>query len=624
MSQSSILAAPRRRPLTRRLAARLAVWLGLIAAAAMLASGCDLFSTDDEDDQEQEQAQVLTPAQRAAAAQPLSYVKTPAEIFELVRPSLALVRTATGAATGLVTDQGMILVGLTQLGGALAADVSLADGSYLEGVPLASANPLADIAMLGPIERRLAQSLPGSPLGDGERLAVGAPIYAFGYAKGATLDPLFAGGLLAKRVQWTSANLTLLGADINLADDQAGVVLVDATAQVIGIASRSLADAGTFISAVDLAQSGRPAASAAQRPAAPGAAALAVAVDLRAGQTRAWETQSVVEQPLSLTIEGTDLGEIAVEHLDGTLLMYREIGAGREQLNVPLSTPGRLRISLTAPSDGPASFDLQSSTPLLLGNAPSPSEAARALPLLPGQPQIGFSFPGLVARPYQLLVGRGTQYQIRAESISCDVDLGIDGVPAAVIDDAIGGAGRGDAVALIRAFANAQAMISVSCADGGAGAFILAIEQSELTADTAIVADLGLNRDLPPIPDLPALAMRGSDALTPDGARFAPEFATEGFSTPQADIIFDDGDGSFEIRAYIIGASGTSARINVVDGAGTSVFSGRVATACADANPCRGSANFLVPRSQPGRYLANLQPEAGEPTAWQVEIYRGR
>ena len=600
---------------------RAALWLGLIAAAAVLAAACDLLSTENEDDQAQEQAQ----EQRAPRqlAQPQSYAKTAAEIFDIVSPSVALVRTAGGVATGLVTDQGMIIVGLTQLSGALSADVTLDNGTYLEGVPLAGANPLADAAMLGPIERRLAQSLPGSPLGDGERLAVGAPVYALGFAKSATLDPLFAGGLLSKRVQWTAGNLTLLGADINLAEDQAGVVLVDATAQVIGVASRSLAAAGTFVSAADLASPARPAAGAAASASVPGASALSVAVDLRAGQTRAWETQSEVDQPISLTIEGTDLGEIAVEHVDGTLLMLRQIGAAREKLYVPLSEPGRLRVSLTAGADAPASFQLQSSTPLLVGAGPMLAQPPSVLPLLPGQPQIGFALPG-GGNPYELLVGQSTQYQIRAESISCDVDLDVDGIPAEVVNDAIGGAGPGDAVALIRSLENTQAMVNVSCAGGGAGAFVLTVEQTELTADTAIVVDLGSYRELPPVPDLPALAMRGTQVLTADGARFAPDFATAGFSTPEAQLVFDDGDGSFEIRAYIIGASGSAAQVNVYDSGGAAVFSGRVVTSCADANPCRGSANFLLPRSQPGRYLADITPQVGQPTAWQIEVYRGR
>lgn len=602
-----------------RPAARLALWLALIACAAVLASACDLFSTDDEDDQAQ-QAQAAAPAPRQLA-QPLDYSRTPAEIYELVSPSIALVRTPTGTGTGLVTDSGMIYVGLTQLGSALAADVTLSNGTHIEGVPLAGANPLADSAMLGPIERRVAQQLPGSPLGDGERLAVGAPVYALGFAKSATIEPVFAGGLLSKRVQWSAANLTLIGADVRTVADQAGLVLVDATGQVIGLASAALAADGTFISAVDLAP--RPRAAGAQAV-VPGPSALIVSVDLTAGQTRTWETQTEVEQPIRLTIEGTDLGEIAVEHVDGTLLLLQPIGAGRQEILVPLSMPGRLRVSVSAGFDAPASFQLRSSTPLLVGTGPRLEQPPAAIPLVPGQAQVGFALPGLASSPYQLLVGRGAQYQVRAESISCDMELDVSGVDAAVINDAIGGAGRGDAIALIRSLDNSEATIGVGCADGGWGAFILTAEQSELTADTVIVVGAGSNRDLPPIPPLPALAMRGSGVLAPDGASFAPDFATLGFSTPEGDLAFDDGDGSFEIRAYIIGSSGASASVRVFDNSGALVHEAAVATACVDANPCRGSTNFLLPRSQPGRYLVDLQAGAGEPTAWQIEVHRGR
>ena len=603
-----------------RPAARLALWLALIACAAVLTSACDLFSTDDEDDQAQQAQAAPAPRQ---LVQPLDYSRTPAEIYDLVSPSIALVRTRTGTGTGLVTDSGMIYVGLTQLGGALAADVTLSDGTYLEGVPLAGANPLADSAMLGPIERRLAQQLPGSPLGDGERLAVGAPVYALGFAKSATIEPVFAGGLLSKRVQWSAANLTLIGADVRTVADQAGLVLVDATGQVIGLASAALAADGTFVSAVDLTP--RPQAAGTQSV-VPGPSALSVWADLGAGQIRTWETQSAVDRPIRLTVEGTDLGEIAVEHVNGTLLLLQPIGAGRQEVLVPLSEPGRLRVSVSAGFDAPASFQIQASTPLLVGSGPMLQQPPATIPLVPGEAQVGFALPGAAASPYQLLVGRGAQYQVRAESISCDMDLVVSGVGAFVINDAIGGAGRGDAVAVIRSRDNSEATLRVGCADGGWGAFILTAEQSELTADTAIVvgAGVGSNRDLPPIPEGRVLAMRGSGALSPDGSSFAPDFATEGFSTPEGDLAFDDQDGSFEVRAYIIGSSGTSARVRVFDNSGALVREEVVAAACVDANPCRGSSNFLLPRSQPGRYLVDLQAADGEPTAWQIEVHRGR
>ena len=601
-----------------RPAARLALWLALIACAAVLASACDLFSTDDEDDQAQ-QAQAAAPAPRQLA-QPIDYSREADEVYNLVSPSIALVLTRTGPATGLVTDSGMIYVGLTQLGGALAANVRLSDGTYLEGVPLAGANPLADSAMLGPIDRRVAQQLPGSPLGDGERLAVGAPVYALGFAKSATIEPVFDEGLVSKRVHWSAADLTLIGASVTVPDDQAGLVLVDATGQVIGLASTALAANGTFISAVDLAP--RPRTAGAQAV-VPGPSALIVAADLGAGQIRTWETQSAVDQPIRLTIEGTDLGEIAVEHVDGTLLLLQPLGGGRQEVLVPLSEPGRLRVLVTAGFDAPASFQIRSSTPLLVDTRLGDQQPA-SIPLVPGQSQVGFALPGSASSPYQLLVGRGAQYAVRAESISCDMELKVSGVEALVINDAIGGAGRGDAIALIRSLDNSEATIEVGCADGGWGAFILTAEQSELTAETVIAVGPGLSRDLPPMPPWPTLAMRGSGVLAPDGVSFAPDEATLGFSTPEGDLAFDDGDGAFEVLAYIIGSSGTSARVRVFDNSGALIREVEVATECVDANPCRGSSNFLLPRGQPGRYLVDLQASAGEPTAWQIEVHKGR
>ena len=111
--------------------------------------------------------------------------------------------------------------------------VVLPDGTELEGVPVFNSDPLADLAVLGPID----VSAPPLTLSDGEDLAIGSELYLVGYPAEMELfpQPTITSGILSRLREWERAGITYFQTDAAIAGGQSGGVLVDARANVIGI-----------------------------------------------------------------------------------------------------------------------------------------------------------------------------------------------------------------------------------------------------------------------------------------------------------------------------------------------------------------------------------------------------
>src|SRR5690606_34695594 len=94
---------------------------------------------------------------------------TAGDIFERLSPSVAYVRTSSGAGSGALLEGGYILTNAHVVWPHDVADVTFPDGTTFEDVPLAARDGLRDIALLGPIDTDL------SPIAfvDGESAAVG-------------------------------------------------------------------------------------------------------------------------------------------------------------------------------------------------------------------------------------------------------------------------------------------------------------------------------------------------------------------------------------------------------------------------------------------------------------------
>ena len=121
-------------------------------------------------------------------------------------------------------------------------------------VPVAAWDPLADIAVLGPLKEPVPPPL---KLLDGESLPIGSELYLVGYPAEAELYPQASvtRGILSRVREWERLGMTYFQTDAAIAGGQSGGALVNARGEVIGISGFKFSEAGFGLvaSAADIA-----------------------------------------------------------------------------------------------------------------------------------------------------------------------------------------------------------------------------------------------------------------------------------------------------------------------------------------------------------------------------------
>ena len=138
---------------------------------------------------------VPTAAPRPTAAPtPPPAILTPAEVFSRISPSVVLIETGLSLGTGILIEGGYVLTNHHVVWPYDKAWVVFPDGTELEGVPVVNADPLSDLAVLGPVD---SQSAPLA-LADGEDLPIGSELFLVGYPAEVELlpQPTITGGIL--------------------------------------------------------------------------------------------------------------------------------------------------------------------------------------------------------------------------------------------------------------------------------------------------------------------------------------------------------------------------------------------------------------------------------------------
>ena len=647
-------------PWTRTLRALLA----LVLAAALAASACDLVG--DEDDQQQQQSQqqsqqqdeeqaeaepapAPTPAARAAAQpqqddEPAPAAAPPARVgddagaraYQIVFPSLALVMTGNGAATGLVLADGHILVDGSALRAddIVAADVILSSGELIEQVPLSGAHLLSDIAILGPIDRGTVAFLPGATLADGEQLPFGTGVYSVGFsaADRAGAQPAVSLGVLGSRLEWEAGGITLLLTDAEAAYDRSGAVLVTEAGQVVGIATAATALLGHYVSAADLALSLPPQGLAPAFGPDPASASTEHSFDLPATDSAAslFTAADSNADAIALSVESEADATLLIADTDGNILQEIPLTPGATIVNAPLPAGGPFSVSILTPpgfdgeeandgeeamaSDDTLSFRVSSDLPLLRLSEHDEQQQ----PVIDGAIVGSIDFAG-DSDTYMLPLRTGDVYEVRVESLTIDVTLmvmggGVDGVD----DDSAGGLRNTDAVLELAPQQDGLALLTVrEYGDHAVGSYVLSVTRTQ-TAPEAVVAESDGGPQLPAPPNPPALSMRGvqgDDGLQPQLLGLASEASGDA-------LVVADNDGHFEIVASLIGTQGASARVVVINSAGgETVLEGRVVAACPDVQPCLAMAIFIANEGEPGIWLVRMEHAAGSIDEWQVAVH---
>lgn len=645
--------------LTERLR-RGGLWLfALLVATALTLSACDLVGTDDEDEQdqqqqaaEQQQAQQEAPAPATPAARSAPPPSEPAGpppppvargggegelAYSILFPSVARVSAGSVMATGLVISEGLVVVDGAALGGATMADVSLSNGEVLSGLQVLGQDVLTGIAYLGPVDSSTIRLLPAARLGDGENLRPGSSVYAVGYASGDSADalPSVYSGILSGTREWTPGQRSLLRTDISLPLESTGMVLVDASGTVIGVAPASIAGLGMYVSTGDLARSLR----SEQMESGAGPEPTVV--------TSTEHTLGVAEgQSVSLFLSEQQMGERALitvrSETAGFLQMFD--GGGELQQEAPLvsgativalatETGGPYEIVIapdrsSAMDDGdaePATYEVSSNVPL---TSVVEAEAETLASLTIGEPFIGRIDIAGDGDTFQLQVLAGGVYEATVQSLLLDSFLVIDGAGIVAADDNSGGGLFNlDSALTIEPTEDGVILVTVAeRSNARSGAYLLTVSQisGPSTADAESEVSMAEEGDAMMAAMLPAPAPPPTISLRGIGSEGGLQATLIGLGSQAVGngLLVDDADGAFEIIVSVIGGDGSLGRLTVTNAQGAVVVEGRVLVSCPSGDQCLAQAIFVGNESAGGPWVVELSADEPGISEWQIEVER--
>ena len=121
------------------------------------------------------------------------------------------------------------------------------DGTELENVPVVGWDPMADLAVLGPVD----VSARPLKLQDAEDTALGSELLLVGYPAEVELfpQPSITRGILSRFREWERLGMTYFQTDAAIAGGQSGGALVNSKGEVIGISGFTFSEAGFGLAA---------------------------------------------------------------------------------------------------------------------------------------------------------------------------------------------------------------------------------------------------------------------------------------------------------------------------------------------------------------------------------------
>ena len=279
----------------------------------------------------------------------------------------------TGAATGsgVLIEGGYVVTNYHVVWPYESVWVVFPDGSELENVPVVGWDPMADIAVLGPVNVS-AQPL---SLSDGESTALGSELLLVGYP--AEVDhfpqPTITRGILSRIRQWERLGMTFFQSDAAIAGGQSGGALVNNRGELIGISSLTLSEAGFVLAAssadisyiTDDLIHGRFTSDLGDRRLPVGRGAFEIDVELsNYWDTRAFVLDATAGTTLEVVLEGIGDGWFHVSDSFGSLLEVNDSYTGVEQGSVELLIDGVHFLQVEMASGDSSDFDLYSSVRL--------------------------------------------------------------------------------------------------------------------------------------------------------------------------------------------------------------------------------------------------------------------
>ncbi len=296
------------------------------------------------------------------------------EVFALISPSVAFIESVGGFGSGFLVDGGYIVTNYHVIWPSTAVRVVFPDGTELEEVPVVGWDPMAELAVLGPVELS-AQPL---RLVDGESTPVGSELFLIGYQDEVDHlfpQPTFTRGILSNLREWEWGGITYLQTDHRVAGGLSGGALVNSRGEVIGLFTFLFGEARNGLSAstadiepiLEKLTQGEFASDLGDRRLPESDGSNEFEIKLR----NLWDTREFVFEAaegttVDIEIEGDSDGRFRVFHFSGLVLLEIDEGyTGVESAEVEITTDGLYFLQVEMASGGePSTFSVTSSVRL--------------------------------------------------------------------------------------------------------------------------------------------------------------------------------------------------------------------------------------------------------------------
>ena len=164
-----------------------------------------------------------------------------ADVYSLIAPSVAMVISSVGTGSAVLLEDGYLVTNHHVVWPDRKVRLLFPDGADLRNVSVVAVDPLADIALLGPVDTGAR----GLRFSKGESFPVGGEVFMVGYPGEVepAPKPTIVSGVLSRVRSWDQAGITYLQTDASIAGGQSGGAMVDARGRLLGITGFYFTDA---------------------------------------------------------------------------------------------------------------------------------------------------------------------------------------------------------------------------------------------------------------------------------------------------------------------------------------------------------------------------------------------
>ena len=473
----------------------------------------------------------------------------------MVSPSILFIETDAGTGSGILVEGGYVVTNYHVVWPYESAWVVFPDGTELQDVLVVGWDPMADLAVLGPV------SVPDRPLElvDGEDMAIGSELFLVGYP--AEVDqfpePSITRGILSRFREWDSLGMTYLQTDATIAGGQSGGALVNSNGSVVGISGFWFSEGGFGLAAssadvapiVERLKQGEFTSGLGDRRLPVGRGQSKVELNL----LNLWDARTFVLHATAGTIlqfemEGSGDGWFHVSDPFGPLLEVNDSFAGIEHGEVELQYGGIYFLQAEMASGDSANFDLTSSVSLRPVNDPDDGRTIQVGETVAGSLDYFDDWDW-----YSIHLDEGETVRIHTDSLLVDTIVYVDFPNSrsnqVVSDDDSGGGLFGTNSELVyRAPTTGEYLIAVTEAAGQTftGGYYLSVETARQGTETVHV---------PPSPQVVDSPFGGMVVFEDPSERFrieVPQAWTELETDPSAAEVFSGIDPGGNAALFVV------------------------------------------------------------------------